>query len=157
MFKKGKSKKIAQAAAPQTSPSNEKAEVNTLIGASTILQGDINFSCVMRVDGEIQGNIVGDNSNSVLILSDNGKIIGELKVDNLIVNGSIEGNVYIGEKIELYPNAKITGDVHYNLLEMEVGAEVNGRMIREEGAKKEISAPTESSEPLEIEGLETNT
>lgn len=156
MFKKGNSKKISQPA-PQASSSNEKAEVNTLIGASTTLQGDINFSGVMRVDGEIQGNIVGENSNSILILSDNGKIIGELKVDNLIVNGSIEGNVYIGEKIELYPNAKITGDVHYNLLEMEVGAEVNGRMIREEVAKKEIPASTPSSANVEIEGLETNT
>ncbi|CAA6809577.1 MAG: Protein CcmA, bactofilin family [uncultured Thiotrichaceae bacterium] len=154
MFKKGNSKKISQPA-PQPSSSNEKAEVNTLIGASTTLQGDINFSGVMRVDGEIHGNIVGENSNSILILSDNGKIIGELKVDNLIVNGAIEGNVYIGEKIELYPNAKITGDVHYNLLEMEVGAEVNGRMIREEVNKVELVAPGNAE--IQIEGLETNT
>lgn len=154
MFKKGNSKKISQPA-PQAHSSNEKAEVNTLIGASTILQGDMNFSGVMRVDGEIQGNIVGESSNSILILSDNGKITGELKVDNLIVNGSIEGNVYIGEKIELYPNAKITGDVHYNLLEMEVGAEVNGRMIREEVNKKDFAKPANAD--IEIEGLETNT
>lgn len=154
MFKKGKSNKISQPA-PQAHSTSEKAEVNTLIGASTVLQGDINFSGVMRVDGEIQGNIVGENANSILILSDNGKITGELKVDNLIVNGTIEGNVYIGEKIELYPNAKITGDVHYNLLEMEVGAEVNGRMIREEISKVKPAEP--STAEIEIEGLETNT
>lgn len=153
MFKKGNSKKISQPAAK--APSNEKAEVNTLIGASTSLQGDINFSGVMRVDGEIQGNIVGETSNSILILSDNGKIVGELKVDNLIVNGSIEGNVFIGEKIELYPNAKITGDVHYNLLEMEVGAEVNGRMIRESAEKTKEPLPNNGK--IAIEGLETNT
>lgn len=153
MFKKGNRKKISQATPPASS-SNEKAEVNTLIGASTTLQGDINFSGVMRVDGEIQGNIVGENNNSILILSDNGKIIGELKVDNLIVNGAIEGNVYIGEKIELYPNAKITGDVHYNLLEMEVGAEVNGRMIREQANKTELARPDNAE--IAIEGLGTN-
>lgn len=156
MFKKGNRKKIAQPAA-QPSSGNEKAEVNTLIGASTTLQGDINFSGVMRVDGEIQGNIVGEKSKSILILSDNGKITGELKVDNLIVNGTIEGNVYIGEKIELYPSAKITGDVHYNLLEMEVGAEVNGRMIREEISTKEIPASSNTEASIEFEGLGTKT
>ena len=113
--------------------SSERAEVNTLIGSNTTFEGDVRFTGVLKVDGTIIGNLIAENAESVLILDDEGKIEGEIRVPTMIVNGVINGNVYATDKIDLYPKAQITGDVHYNLLEMEVGAEVNGRMVREEG------------------------
>ena len=131
MFKKNKASSVTPKNTPNTG-SKERSEVNTLIGKTTTIKGDLHFTGVLKIDGVIQGNLISDSDDSVLILDDEGRIEGEVHVPNMIVNGSINGNVFASEKIDLYPQAKITGDVHYNLLEMEVGAEVNGRMLRQE-------------------------
>jgi cytoskeletal protein CcmA (bactofilin family) len=155
MFKKNKPQPAATNT-PNTG-ATDRAEVNTLIGNTTTLQGDLHFTGVLKIDGTIQGNLIAESNDSVLILDDDGVIEGEVRVPNMIVNGAINGNVFASEKIDLYPNAKITGDVHYNLLEMEVGAEVNGRMLRQEG---QAFAPSNQNDVdlLEesIESLETS-
>ena len=136
MFKKNKAASVPISnTMPSTTnnSSNERAEVNTLIGSTTTFEGDVHFTGVLKVDGTIIGNLIAENVESVLILDDEGKIEGEIRVPTMIINGMIKGNVYATDKIDLYPKAQITGDVHYNLLEMEVGAEVNGRMVREAG------------------------
>jgi cytoskeletal protein CcmA (bactofilin family) len=105
--------------------------IDTLIGQYTHVKGDISFSGGLRIDGSIAGNIsaAGDN-DSVLTLSEQGSIEGEVKVPHIIINGSISGNVYATKHIELAPQAKVLGNVYYHLLEMAVGAEVNGQLIR---------------------------
>jgi len=109
---------------------NKSTQIDTLIGQHTHIKGDISFSGGLRVDGSVAGNITaeGDN-NSVLTLSEQGNIEGEIRVPNLIINGSITGNVYATEHVELAPKAKIQGNVYYNLLEMAMGSEVNGQLI----------------------------
>ncbi|MFW5451497.1 MAG: polymer-forming cytoskeletal protein [Methylophagaceae bacterium] len=118
MFNKGKNKA-------------KSTRIDTLIGQYTHIKGDVSFSGGLRVDGSIAGNIsaAGDN-DSVLTLSEQGSIEGEIKVPHLIINGSISGNVYATEHVELAPQAKVQGNVYYHLLEMAMGAEVNGQLIR---------------------------
>ncbi|NQZ52738.1 MAG: polymer-forming cytoskeletal protein [Piscirickettsiaceae bacterium] len=118
MFNKGKNKA-------------KSTRLDTLIGQYTHIKGDISFSGGLRVDGSIAGNIsaAGDN-DSVLTLSEQGSIEGEVKVPHIIINGSISGNVYATEHVELAPQAKVRGNVYYHLLEMAMGAEVNGQLIR---------------------------
>jgi cytoskeletal protein CcmA (bactofilin family) len=118
MFKKKKSKKTP-------------VRIDTLIGQQTHIKGDIEFSGGLRVDGEITGNInATDDIDSVLTLSEQGSIIGEIRVPNLIINGTINGNVYTVGHIELADKAKVKGNIYYHLLEMTVGSEVNGQLIR---------------------------
>ena len=151
MFKKSKAQPTTSTTHnTTTNGSNERAEVNTLIGSTTTLEGDIRFTGVLKIDGTIIGNLIAENAESVLILDDEGKIEGEIRVPTMIINGVIKGNVYASDKIDLYPKAQIMGDVHYNLLEMEVGAEVNGRMVREEGQtfSSNYEADISSLEPV---------
>ncbi len=133
MFKKKKAQPTTTSNNVSNNSSVDRSEVNTLIGNTTTLEGDLHFTGVLKIDGTIKGNLVAESNDSVLILDQAGNIEGEVRVPSMIINGSIIGNVYASEKIDLYPQAKIMGDVHYNLLEMEVGAEVNGRMLRQEG------------------------
>ncbi len=156
MFKKNKTKPVT-AANNSNIGSNDRNEVNTLIGNTTTLKGDLHFTGVLKIDGIIQGNLFAESDDSVLILDDAGKIEGEVRVPSMIVNGTINGNVFASEKIDLYPHAKITGDVHYNLLEMEVGAEVNGRMLRQEGQSFAVNDEDDTT-PLEesIDSLEAS-
>lgn len=117
MFRKNKAKPKAN-------------RIDTLIGEQTQLKGDISFNGGLRIDGTIVGNVgTGNDEHSLLTLSNKGTIEGDVKVPNLVIDGTIIGNVFASEHIELAANAKISGNVYYNLLEMTMGAEVNGQMI----------------------------
>jgi cytoskeletal protein CcmA (bactofilin family) len=105
--------------------------IDTLIGRHTHIKGDISFSGGLRVDGSIAGNInaTGDDT-SLLTLSDKGSIEGEVRVPNIIINGEVKGNVYASEHVELAPKARIHGNLYYKMLQMAMGSEVNGHLIR---------------------------
>tara|TARA_R110002049_G_scaffold35531_2_gene114628 strand:+ start:2194 stop:2631 length:438 start_codon:yes stop_codon:yes gene_type:complete len=111
-------------------PNTKSSRIDTLIGRDTEINGDISFTGGLRIDGTVNGTIYTQNDDSaVLTLSEQGQIKGEIKVPNLIINGSITGDVYSTSHVELAPKAKIKGNVYYRLLEISMGAEVNGQLI----------------------------
>ena len=106
--------------------------IDTLIGAKTDLKGDIVFSGGLRVDGKVRGNITAKgDGNSTLVLSEHAVVTGNVSVPHIVTNGSIKGNVRAAERIELQPKAEISGDIYYKVIEMALGAVVNGNMVRE--------------------------
>ncbi len=107
-------------------------QVDSLIGQHTVITGDVNFTGGCHVDGKVIGNIISDDADtSVLTVSDRGSIEGEIRVPYLVLNGSVIGDVYAHQHIELAANARVEGNVYYNLLEMTMGAEVNGQLIHQ--------------------------
>ena len=72
-----------------------------------------------------------EGSTALLILSEFGKIEGEVKVPNMVLNGEIVGDVYGETRVELAPKARVNGSVYYNLIEMAIGAEVNGGLVHQ--------------------------
>jgi len=108
------------------------SKVDTLVGQNTEIRGDVIFSGGLHVDGRIKGNVlVTDGSESTLTLSEHGKVEGEVRVPHIILNGEVQGDVYASEHIELAAHARIQGNVYYNLLEMAMGAEVNGSLVHQ--------------------------
>jgi len=107
-----------------------RAQIETLIGGNTVIEGVIRFTGGVHVVGQVNGNVESDDIDSLLIVNEGALIKGDVKVGHLIVNGQIDGNVFVSGKVELFDRACINGDVHYNLLELPVGAEVNGNLIR---------------------------
>jgi len=119
-------------------------QIDSLIGQQTEIKGEINFSGGLHVDGVVEGNITAPiNSGAVLTLSEQGSIKGEVRVPNIILNGTVLGNVYAEEHIELAPNARVTGNVYYNLIEMSVGAEVNGSLVHSADMASQPALPIE--------------
>lgn len=109
--------------------------VDTLIGVNTVLQGDIEFSGGLRVDGQITGNIKSlDGNSGTLVLSESAVIEGNIGVPHVIVNGHVNGNIVANERLELQPKAVIRGDVRYKSVEMALGASVNGAMVSDAGS-----------------------
>lgn len=107
-------------------------QVDTLVGQHTVVTGDLNFTGGCHIDGSVVGNVLSDDiDTSVLTISDRGSIEGEVKVPFLILNGTVIGDVYVHQHIELAANARVEGNVYYNLLEMAMGAEVNGQLIHQ--------------------------
>jgi len=114
-----------------------RAKINTLIGKDTEVEGVVNFSGGLHVVGKINGGAVSKKEDSLLIISENALVIGDVVVKHLIVNGQIDGEIYVDGKVELFDKARINGDIHYKILELPVGAQVNGKLIRIEDEKEE--------------------
>ena len=106
-------------------------KVDSLIGHHTELQGSVLFSGGFHSDGKLKGNVLAEEPLSLLTLSDHGVVEGDVRAPNIVLNGVVIGNVYASERIELAANAKVTGNVYYNLIEMAMGAEVNGNLVHQ--------------------------
>jgi len=127
------------------------ARIDTLIGQHSEIRGDIAFSGGLHVDGTIRGDVSApDDSGSVLTLSEHGAIEGEVRVPHIILNGSVVGDVHAAERIELAARARVTGNVYYNLIEMAMGAEVNGSLVH----RSEATEVTGDSVPVLNSGAE---
>ena len=75
---------------------HKAAKVDTLIGQKTELRGDILFSGGLHIDGTIKGNVIAEpESSSLLTLSENGVVEGEVRVPHVILNGKVIGDVCI--------------------------------------------------------------
>ncbi len=135
------------------------ARIDTLLGQQTEIVGDIRFVGGLHIDGRVRGNVTGADEGAVLTLSEHGSIEGEVRVPNVILNGTVVGDVHCAERIELAPRARVNGDVYYGLIEMAMGAEVNGSLVHRGGeaaARPQLVAgpaePGEDEEPALAEG-----
>jgi len=116
--------------------SNKSQDINSIVGNSTKIRGDLHFSGGLHIDGTVKGNVVAESEGSILTLSDNGRVEGDVRVHNIVLNGQVVGDVYSTHHVELAPNARVNGNVYYKVIEMAMGASVNGSLIHmnEEGS-----------------------
>ena len=103
--------------------------IDSLIGAGTVVHGDVTFTGGLRIDGHVKGNVVAaDGEPGTLVISEHARIDGEIKVSHVVVNGTITGPLAVNDHLELQAKARVTGDVSYRTIEMHVGAVVQGRL-----------------------------
>jgi cytoskeletal protein CcmA (bactofilin family) len=128
---------------------NRPAKISSLVGTETEISGDVSFSGGLHVDGTVKGNVVADiDADALLILSETGVIQGEVRAPFIIINGTVNGDVHSSERLELTTKARIKGNVYYNLIEMSIGAEVNGNLIHYVSNKppqREAKSPARTS------------
>jgi len=120
-------------------PNKPQSRIDSLIGVGTRIEGNITFTGGLRVDGEIIGNVTAvPDQPSTLVVSEQARIEGEIRVSHLVVNGAITGPVYTAEFLELQSRSRVMGDVHYNTLEMHLGAIVEGRLVHRSSESKPV-------------------
>jgi cytoskeletal protein CcmA (bactofilin family) len=103
--------------------------IDSLIGAGTVVDGNISFSGGLRIDGQVRGNVTAANGDPcTLVVSEHARVDGEIRVSHVVINGAINGPVTADDYLELQANARIMGDVSYRQIEMRVGAVVQGRL-----------------------------
>lgn len=106
--------------------------IDSLVGAGTVIEGDLSFSGGLRIDGQIRGNVrASGDQPSTLVISEHARIEGEVSVSHVVVNGTVIGPIRSGEFLELQPKARVTGDVEYNAIEIHLGAVVQGRLVHQ--------------------------
>ena len=121
--------------------------IDSLIGAGTKVVGDVAFEGGLRVDGEINGNVISatNEQHSSLVVSEHARIEGEINVSHLVINGTVIGPVFSSQLLELQSHARVTGDVQYNTIEIHLGAVVQGRLVHQGAITKTIELKLASS------------
>jgi cytoskeletal protein CcmA (bactofilin family) len=126
--------------------SKPQTQIDSLIGAGTSIEGNMNFSGGLRIDGQVDGNVIATQGKpSTLVLSEHARVNGEVNVTHLVINGTISGPVFASEYLELQSKAKVTGDVHYTTMEIQLGAIVEGRLIHSSTAAQDKVVAFKSS------------
>jgi cytoskeletal protein CcmA (bactofilin family) len=108
--------------------SKSPAQADTVIGSASRIEGNVRFSGGLRVDGTVTGNIVSQDSGT-LIVSEQAVVEGEIRVAHAIINGKVIGPIHASESLELHAKARVSGDIHYGALEVHLGAIVQGRLV----------------------------
>lgn len=118
--------------------SKPQDRIDCLIGAGTLIEGNITFTGGLRVDGHVRGSVLAaEGQPGTLVLSEQAKIEGDIHVAHAVINGTVQGPIHAAECVELQPKANVTGDVHYKTLEMHLGAVVQGQLVYESEGKSD--------------------
>jgi cytoskeletal protein CcmA (bactofilin family) len=108
----------------------KNASVDTLIGPKTRINGDVEFTGGLHLDGHINGNVKGDSDQGTFLsVSQHGCIEGSVVAPNVVLNGIVKGDIEASERIELGSKARVLGNVHYTIIETAVGAQINGKLL----------------------------
>jgi cytoskeletal protein CcmA (bactofilin family) len=101
----------------------------TLISRDSEIVGDIKFGGNLDIEGTVRGNVIALSGKDAMVrVVDKGLVEGEIRAPSVIINGTIHGDVYSSKHLELAAKARVVGNVQYTLVEMAIGAEVNGSL-----------------------------
>jgi cytoskeletal protein CcmA (bactofilin family) len=106
--------------------------IGTLVGVGTTIEGTLSYTGGLRIDGTVKGDVRSvSGEQGMVIISEQGNVIGEVHAAHLVVSGKVAGPLYVTDILELQPKAQVQGDVHYRALEIHHGAVVEGRLIHD--------------------------
>ncbi len=106
--------------------------IDTLVGPNSRVNGDLFFEGGCHIDGTVKGNVSADSeSDSALSISEDAIVEGGVTVPYVVLNGIVRGDVFAHQRVELGPTARVIGNVYYNLIEMAIGAEINGKLVHQ--------------------------
>jgi cytoskeletal protein CcmA (bactofilin family) len=105
--------------------------IDTLIGKTSRVRGDVDFQGGMHLDGQVHGAVRSDGApDSSLSVSESGLIDGPVDVPNVLLAGSVRGDIHARERLVLGATARVEGNVYYGVIEMTLGAQIVGKLVR---------------------------
>ena len=107
----------------------------TSIGENCSIDGDITFDKTIEIHGKITGTVkIAENcTTAMLVIKKNGIVEGDVYGDEVVIEGEVIGNVTGKKKITIKSSSFVSGNVYYDILDMNGGATVNGNLIRNKG------------------------
>lgn len=135
----------------------EVTQLSSLIAEDVEITGDILFTAGLRIDGALKGNAIGKpakekKGQSLLVLSDKGRIDGSVRCYDAVINGTVVGDLDVEHFLELQPKARVSGVIRYSALQMEVGASVEGQLVkRTDSEKPEIKNGADTAKVVEFD------
>ena len=125
-----------------------KSEETTIISNGVKIEGKITSSGNIRVDGEIQGDIISQSNVSV---GENGQVNGQINANVITIGGKVSGTIKANEKLVLDSKGNLKGDIFTKILVVEAGAKFDGKSKM--GDSRDI---VEIKEPAKPDNITTN-
>lgn len=108
---------------------DQKQAIDTLIGKTSRVQGDVQFEGGLHLDGSVAGNVRAEgDADSTLSVSEHGSIEGSVEVPNVVLNGLVKGDILATGRVVLGAGARVQGNVRYGVIEITLGAEIQGKL-----------------------------
>lgn len=128
---------------------------HTLISRAARIVGDLHFSGDLQIEGKICGNVIAEgDKDAKLVVAESGLVEGDIRAPVAVINGKVVGDIHSSKHIELAAKAIVEGSIHYQLIEMVKGSQVNGNLIFNGAAEASGSTKpaniTSASEPVSI-------
>lgn len=111
----------------------------SLIAAGAELSGCLCFQGAVQIDGRVSGNLLA--TDGMVRVSVDGRVEGELRAPHIVIDGEVVGDVHAGEHLELGSRARVRGNLYYGLMEMAMGAKIEGRLCPLGDAGKPLRLP----------------
>lgn len=104
--------------------------IDTLLGKTARVDGDLEFSGGLHLDGRVNGNVRSNaEDGGALSVSESGFIEGNVEVTSIVMNGTVNGDMHARDRLVLGGSARVNGNVHYGVIEMAPGAVITGKLI----------------------------
>jgi cytoskeletal protein CcmA (bactofilin family) len=123
---------------------SKPARIDTLIGRASRVHGDLEFAGGLHLDGSIAGNVRAEpGEDSSLSISETGSIEGNVEASNVMLNGTVKGDILARGRVIMGATAKVQGNVYYGVIEMTLGAQIMGKLTRI--AERQAESPSEGA------------
>jgi len=125
--------------------------IDTLLGRTSTLNGDLDFSGGLHLDGRVNGNVRSTAPDGgALSVSESGFIEGAVEVTSIVMNGTVNGDMHARERLVLGEKARVNGNVYYGVIEMAPGAVITGKLIplNSNSAAAGAGTPAEAPAPV---------
>ena len=112
----------------QAAARHSAAEITTLLGRGASFEGKLTFEGTVRIDGRFKGEVFSDDT---LVIGEGAFVEAEIDVGEVIIQGSVNGNVTARRSIEIHAPGRVKGDLHTPALQIDKGVIFEGRSFME--------------------------
>ena len=110
---------------------SRQVRIDTLIARSVRVNGDVQFAGGLHLDGQVAGGVRAESrAPTSLSVSDTGSIEGPVEVTDLVLHGTVRGDIVARGRVVLGASARVEGNVYYGVIEMTLGAQITGKLVR---------------------------
>jgi cytoskeletal protein CcmA (bactofilin family) len=126
----------------------EKPGVRSVLGPGCSVEGTLVVSGPTRLDGNVSGNLVADD---FLLVDRNATVVADLNVQELVVRGSVKGNIRAKRRVSLEETARVEGDIETPAIAVSDGAQMVGKI--DVARRAPLETPDHTSLDLETDAI----
>jgi cytoskeletal protein CcmA (bactofilin family) len=124
-------------------------EISTLLGRGSAFEGKLTFEGTVRIDGRFRGEVFSDDT---LVIGEGALVEAEIDIGEIIIQGTVVGNIKAKRSIEIHAPGRVKGDIHTPILQIDKGVVFEGRsfmegMVAPKGGAAAGSAPAQAAPP----------
>src|SRR5512143_4001421 len=135
---------MVQAATKQSAA----GEITTLLGRGAAFEGKLTFDGTVRIDGRFKGEVFSDD---VLVIGEGAQVEAQIDIGEVIIQGTVIGNVTAKRSIEIHAPGRVKGDLHTPSLQIDKGVMFEGRSFMEQAVpSRPATRPPQAAKPTPV-------